>query len=43
MEYQNIVEALKKTSGNISTAAAILNISRDTLYRRMKKHGIELK
>ena len=43
MEYENIVEALKKTSGNISMAAVMLKISRDTLYRRMKKHGIELK
>ena len=43
MEYQNIVDALTKASGNISMAATILKISRDTLYRRMKKHGIELK
>lgn len=43
MEYKSMVDALKQCSGNISKAAKILNISRDTLYRRMKKHGIELK
>ena len=43
MEYQKMVNALKECSGNISKAAKILNVSRDTLYRRMKKHGIELK
>ena len=43
MEYQSLVEALQKASGNISKAAKILNVSRDTLYRRMRKHGIELK
>jgi len=43
MEYKKMVDALKQCSGNISKAAKILDISRDTLYRRMKKHGIELK
>ena len=43
MEYKSMVDALKQCSGNISKAAKILNVSRDTLYRRMKKHGIELK
>jgi transcriptional regulator with PAS, ATPase and Fis domain len=43
MEYKSMVDALKQCSGNISKAAKILDISRDTLYRRMKKHGIELK
>jgi two-component system response regulator AtoC len=43
MEYKKLVDALQKTSGNISQTAKILGISRDTLYRRMKKHGIGLK
>ncbi|MEI6058873.1 MAG: sigma 54-interacting transcriptional regulator, partial [archaeon] len=43
MEYNKMVTALKECSGNISKAAKLLNVSRDTLYRRMKKHGIELK
>jgi DNA-binding NtrC family response regulator len=43
MEYENLVDALKKSAGNISKAAKTLNVSRDTLYRKMKKHGIELK
>jgi two-component system, NtrC family, response regulator AtoC len=43
MEYKSMVDALSETSGNISKAAQILGISRDTLYRRMKKHGVALK
>jgi DNA-binding NtrC family response regulator len=43
MEYNNMMDALSRTSGNISKAAQILGISRDTLYRRMKKHGVGLK
>lgn len=43
MEYKNMMDALSKTSGNISKAAQILGISRDTLYRRMRKHGVGLK
>jgi len=43
IEYKNMMEALSKTSGNISKAAKILGISRDTLYRRMRKHGVGLK
>jgi two-component system NtrC family response regulator len=43
MEYEGLVAALQSSSGNISKAAKLLNVSRDTLYRRMKKHGIELK
>ena len=43
MEYRSLLDALQKTSGNISQTAKLLGISRDTLYRRMKKHGIGLK
>jgi DNA-binding NtrC family response regulator len=43
MEYDDLVDALKGSSGNVSQAAKILGISRVALYRRMKKHGIGLK
>ncbi len=43
IEYRNLMEALNKTSGNISKTAKILGLSRDTLYRKMKKYGIGLK
>ena len=43
MDYKNLMDALQKTSGNISKTAKILNLSRDTLYRKMKKYGIGLK
>lgn len=36
-----IIEALKKTKGNRSEAAKLLNISRKTLYLRMKELQIE--
>lgn len=41
MELQSLMDALHAAHGNISTAAKGLGISRDTIYRRMKKHGIE--
>jgi len=43
IEYKNMIEALHKTSGNVSKTAKMLGISRDTLYRKMKKYGIGLK
>lgn len=43
IEYKNLVEALNKTSGNVSKTAKMLGLSRDTLYRKMKKYGIGLK
>jgi DNA-binding NtrC family response regulator len=43
LEYSELVNALRESSGNISKAAQILGISRVALYRRMKKHGIGLK
>jgi DNA-binding NtrC family response regulator len=43
IEYKNLMDALQKTSGNISKTAKILGMSRDTLYRKMKKYGIGLK
>ncbi len=43
MEYQALVRALEQSGGNISKAAKALGIGRDTVYRRMRKHGIGLK
>ena len=40
LEKKMIKEALQRASGNISSAAAELGISRTTLYEMMSKHGI---
>ena len=42
-EREVIQRALTDASGNKSVACETLGISRRTLYRRMKKHGIPLK
>jgi DNA-binding NtrC family response regulator len=41
MERQLIVDALRKANGNQSLAARLLEVSRDTLRYRMKKHALE--
>lgn len=41
-EAQAIIEAIDATRGNKSQAAALLGISRATLYRRLDAYGIEL-
>ncbi|WP_246293824.1 sigma-54 interaction domain-containing protein [Desulfobacter latus] len=43
VEKEQIVNALQSTNGHRSCAAAKLGISRSTLFRRMKKHGLILK
>lgn len=43
LEYSSLVKAIERSSGNISRAAKMLGISRDTVYRRLKKFGIKLK
>ncbi len=40
-ERHAIEQALEKASGNHSTAARILGITRQTLYRRMEKYGLK--
>lgn len=40
MERQHIVDALKKTDWNKAEAARLLEISRDTLYKKIKKYDL---
>nr|WP_320132446.1 sigma 54-interacting transcriptional regulator [uncultured Holophaga sp.] len=42
-EHQELTDALLQNRGCLSHAALTLGISRNTLYRRMKKHGVDLK
>lgn len=41
IDYEMIVDTLRKVDGNRTKAAEALNISRKTLYLKMKKLGIE--
>jgi transcriptional regulator of acetoin/glycerol metabolism len=41
LELWAVEKALKQTEGNVAAAARVLGISRDTLYAKMKKKGIE--
>lgn len=43
LEYRTLIKALEQTSGNISKASRVLGISRDTVYRRLKKYQVSLK
>lgn len=40
-ERQTIVKALRQAYGNLSAAAQLLGITRQSLYRRMEKFGIK--
>jgi DNA-binding NtrC family response regulator len=40
-EERMVRQALERTGGNIQRAAAMLGLSRPSLYRRMEKYGIE--
>jgi transcriptional regulator with PAS, ATPase and Fis domain len=40
-EKESIAYVLEKVGGNKSKAARLLDISRATLYNRMKKYGLE--
>ncbi len=40
MEYTMIKEAMEKNNGNLSLVAAQLGISRQTLYNKLKRHGL---
>lgn len=39
-EKEQVIEALRRTGGNRTKAAALLNIHRATLYFRLKRYGI---
>jgi two-component system response regulator HydG len=39
-EKEQLLESLRRTGGNRTEAAALLNIHRTTLYFRLKKYGI---
>ncbi len=41
VEKHQIIKILKKCSGNITLAAKILGIGRNTLYRKIEKHEID--
>jgi transcriptional regulator of acetoin/glycerol metabolism len=42
MEKQHIVAVLDSTEGNISRAAEILQVSRITVYAKIKKYGLQI-
>ena len=42
-DRDQLIEVLRKTDGNQSKAAKILGVSRVTVWKRIKKFGIELK
>jgi two-component system, NtrC family, response regulator AtoC len=42
LEREAIVQALERSEGNVSSAARLLSVSRQTLMYRMKKHGVRL-
>jgi len=41
-ERTALVKALRQSRGNQSQAAALLGVSRVTVWHRMKKHGIDV-
>jgi two-component system NtrC family response regulator len=41
VEREAILDALKQSDGNLSQVAAALGITRQALYRRMEKYGIQ--
>jgi DNA-binding NtrC family response regulator len=42
MERDSLVRALDRAGGNVSRAARLLGVSRDTMRYRMAKHGLDL-
>jgi transcriptional regulator of acetoin/glycerol metabolism len=42
-EKAALIKALRQTSGNQSETARLLGVSRITIWKRIKKHGIDLK
>lgn len=42
-EERRLREALTKADGSPTVAAVLLGVSRVTVYRHMKKYGVEIK
>ena len=42
LEKKHIITVTRYTKGNISKAADILGVSRNTLYNKLKKYEIEI-
>jgi PAS domain S-box-containing protein len=42
-EQERLIEVLKKTGGNQTETARVLGVSRVTIWKKMKKYGIQLK
>jgi transcriptional regulator of acetoin/glycerol metabolism len=38
-----LIQALQKTGGNQTKAAAVLGVNRVTVWNRMRKYGVDLK
>ncbi len=43
LEQKTLLDAIRRSSGNVAKAARILGISRGTVYRRLRKYDIGLK
>lgn len=41
LEYENLINALTRTRGNVKDAAAILDVSYRSIYRRIEKYNID--
>ncbi|MCH5235664.1 MAG: sigma-54-dependent Fis family transcriptional regulator [Muribaculaceae bacterium] len=41
VEKKALIEAMEKSNGNYTQAARILGVTRQTLYRKLEKHGIK--
>ena len=42
VEKRHIIQVVSATNGNVKRAAKILDISRGTLYRKLKSYGINV-
>lgn len=40
MERTLVLRAIEQSEGNLTQAAALLGITRQTLYNKMKRHGL---
>jgi two-component system response regulator HydG len=42
-EKETLIRVLRQTGGNQSEAARLLGVSRVTVWKRIKKHGLDMK